>query len=251
MPPEIETLCSVPLTVRAAVPPVAGRFVKSSRSCAVSEDTRVELPSVASWKLEEMELERRRSMEAGVSKHDLSGDNNNQTKQEPLEAAKPPQGDASSRKERRKKSSREEKSESSLLRRPSMKKIKAYFDKDKNKENKDEGRETDPGEDSLAGSVAHKCAAHTPVGGVCAAHLRASVKARLATEHAPKSHPYHTRRRDDSVIEFCLRLSPSKLGFKYCLQRETRIDSPLPCPLLIFANSEKKSCQMTRTFKAF
>ena len=39
-----------------------------------------------------------------------------------------------------------------------MKKIKAYFDKDKNKENKDDSRDTDTGEDSLAGSVAHKLA---------------------------------------------------------------------------------------------
>mgnify|MGYP001451476625 CR=1 FL=1 len=130
--------------------PAAQRFKKGNLRLLKADD--------GGWKLEEMEQERRRSMEAGVSKHDTSGDNNNQTKQEPLEAAKPPQGDASSRKERRKKSSREEKSESSLLRRPSMKKIKAYFDKDKNKENKDEGRETEPGEDSLAGSVAHKLA---------------------------------------------------------------------------------------------
>ena len=38
-----------------------------------------------------------------------------------------------------------------------MKKIKAYFDKDKNKENKDRETDTDK-EDSLAGSVAHKLA---------------------------------------------------------------------------------------------
>ena len=106
------------------------------------------------WKLEELE-ERRRSLEAGVIKHDLSSDNNNDTK--PDEAAKPPQGDVSSRKERKKKSSREEKGESALLRRPSMKKIKAFFDKEKNKENK----EDTAGEESLAGSMAHKLAFST------------------------------------------------------------------------------------------
>ena len=99
--------------------------------------------------MEELE-ERRRSFET-------AGENNNDILHD---AAKPPQSDT--RKEgRRKKSSKEEKSESALLRRPSMKKFKAFFDKDKNKENKEDVQETEsPGDkvESLAGSVAHRLA---------------------------------------------------------------------------------------------
>jgi len=93
------------------------------------------------WKLEELE-EKRRSLES--QKLDQSRDkedkkNESFEKKEdgasPRSGEKPPQAEAKSRK----KKSREEKSEGggpSLMRKPSMKKLKALFDKDKNKENK-------------------------------------------------------------------------------------------------------------------
>ena len=119
----------------------AQRFKKGNLRLLQSDD--------GGWKLEELE-ERRRSFETGENNNDILHD----------AATKPPQSDT--RKEgRRKKSSKEEKSESALLRRPSMKKFKAFFDKDKNKENKEDVKETEsPGDkvDSLAGSVAHRLA---------------------------------------------------------------------------------------------
>ena len=66
-------------------------------------------------------------------------------------------------KDRKKKSSREEKSENQLLRRPSMKKIKAFFDKDKNKENKEDvdnkgEKISDRLDNEVCTSMAHKLA---------------------------------------------------------------------------------------------
>ena len=106
--------------------------------------------------MEELEEERRRSLETGVARAALdTSDNNNEPKFEGSEPAKPPQGDNNKKTDRRKKS-KEDKSESHLFRRPSMKKIKEFFDKDKNKENRD--NESQAGEDNVSGSVAHRLA---------------------------------------------------------------------------------------------
>lgn len=126
------------------------RFKKGNLRLLQSED--------GGWKLEELE-EKRRSLEAGFSK------NESFEKHESIEVpdsspsrktstvsqgeSKPPQ--AEFRKDRKKKSSREEKSENQLLRRPSMKKIKAFFDKDKNKENK-EDKENDTNSEKISDS---------------------------------------------------------------------------------------------------
>jgi len=120
------------------------RFKKGNLRLLQSED--------GGWKLEELE-EKRRSLEAGFAKNESfekhesieipESSPSRKTSTVSQGESKPPQ--AEFRKDRKKKSSREEKSENQLLRRPSMKKIKAFFDKDKNKENKEE-KENDKSE---------------------------------------------------------------------------------------------------------
>eukprot|EP00092_Neocalanus_flemingeri_P025315 GFUD01027450.1.p1 GENE.GFUD01027450.1~~GFUD01027450.1.p1 ORF type:complete len:1384 (+),score=386.42 GFUD01027450.1:293-4153(+) len=142
------------------------RFKKGNLRLLQSED--------GGWKLEEKELEeKRRSLDAGFMKNDSF--EKNETVEVPESSpsrktstvsqgeSKPPQAEV--RKDRKKKSSREEKSENQLLRRPSMKKIKAFFDKDKNKENKEE-KENDTNSEKISDrlenevytSMAHKLA---------------------------------------------------------------------------------------------
>ena len=131
----------------------AQRFKKGNLRLLQSED--------GGWKLEELE-ERRKSLEAAAAKQEALENNNEKLEIPEVSVSKPPAPQIDARKDRRKKSSREEKSESALLRRPSMKKIKAFFDKDKNKENKDENSEvearSDKVQDDTITSVAHKLA---------------------------------------------------------------------------------------------
>ena len=129
----------------------AQRFKKGNLRLMQSED--------GGWKLEELEEERRRSLETG-QQGDVS-DNNNDRKYDTaaVDLTKLPPSD-SNRKDHRRKKSKEEKSESNLFRRPSMKKIKEFFDKDKNKENRDDNS-SDSRDDQISvgsGSVAHKLA---------------------------------------------------------------------------------------------
>ena len=125
--------------------PAAQRFKKGNLRLCQSED--------GSWKLEELE-ERRKSLEPLLSnKTEVEAEMSRQDlKTESADALKPPQSD--NRKDRKKKSSREE---NGILRRPSIKKIKAFFDKDRSREDKENDTVSDK-EDSFSSSVAHKLA---------------------------------------------------------------------------------------------
>ena len=113
--------------------PAPQRFKKGNLRLLQGED--------GGWKLEELE-EKRRSLESQKGL-ELQKNESFEKKEEgasPRSGEKPPQADMKSRK----KKSREEKGDvsgPSLLRKPSMKKLKAFFDKDKNKENKSEKEE--------------------------------------------------------------------------------------------------------------
>ena len=123
----------------------AQRFKKGNLRLFQSED--------GGWKLEELE-EKRRSLEPLTNKTELEQEETIQEfKAELVDALKPPQSE--NRKDRKKKSSREE---NAILRRPSIKKIKAFFDKDKNREDKENDTQSDDREDSHSNSVAHKLA---------------------------------------------------------------------------------------------
>ena len=144
------TSSSTPKVHEPPVPPqnhtesAAQRFKKGNLRLFQSED--------GGWKLEELE-ERRRSLEPLTNKSEQEQEVSMQDfKAELVDALKPPQSD--NRKERKKKSSREE---SAILRRPSIKKIKAFFDKDKSREDKENDTHSDR-EDSCSNSVAHKLA---------------------------------------------------------------------------------------------
>merc|ERR1712106_4570 len=133
--PKIHEPPNAPVNQKESAPQ---RFKKGNLRLLQSED--------GGWKLEELE-EKRKSLEAGFAKNDSIEIPESSPSRKTLTVSqgesKPPQ--AEFRKDRKKKSSREEKSENQLLRRPSMKKIKAFFDKDKNKENKEE-KENDKSE---------------------------------------------------------------------------------------------------------
>ena len=124
--------------------PAAQRFKKGNLRLFQSED--------GGWKLEELE-ERRKSLEPLTNKAEVETETTRQElKTESTDALKPPQSD--NRKDRKKKSSREE---NAILRRPSIKKIKAFFDKDRSREDKENDAVSDK-EDNFSSSVAHKLA---------------------------------------------------------------------------------------------
>jgi len=145
--PKIHEPPNPPLNQKESAPQ---RFKKGNLRLLQSED--------GGWKLEELE-EKRRSLETAGNKNDsfekpdgveipeISPSRKTSTVSQ--SESKPPQGEH--RKDRKKKNSRDEKSENQLLRRPSMKKIKAFFDKDKNKENKEE-KETENGSEKISDS---------------------------------------------------------------------------------------------------
>ena len=133
VPPPLPTIHDPPSI--ASAQPAPQRFKKGNLRLMQSED--------GGWKLEELE-EKRRSLESqrvsaeAVRNESFEKKGGGEEGVSPRSGEKPPPAEA---KRSKKKSSREEKGEGggpSLMRKPSMKKLKAFFDKDKNKENKAE-----------------------------------------------------------------------------------------------------------------